>query len=733
MKAQPKLAEQPRAGAREWISRAAGIVALIVGVDYVAWRFAVTLNPAAMWLSLPVWLAELYGLLSTILFTFIVWGPIKRRLAAPPARRLSVDIFVPTYDEPVWIVRRTLLGARAVRYPHTTYLLDDGNRPEMAALAQQLGCKYLARGHNADAKAGNLNFGLAHSRGTFIAIFDADHIPMPEFLDRTLGYFADPTVAFVQTPQEFYNIDSYQHRVDLEHRRTWHEQALFYRVIQPGKDRWNAAFFCGSCAVVRRAAVKGIGGFATGTVTEDLHTSIRLHARGWRSQYHNEVLAYGLAPQTAIPYHVQRLRWGQGAMQIFRKDQPLLIPGLTLAQRLNYLSSMTTYFDGWQKLIFYLAPPIYLLTGILPIRTLGIEFVIRFLIYYVASFIAFKLSCRGYGMALLTEGYNMARYYTYIKTTFGLVAGRRLRFAVTQKDGRGRVPLAMAAPQLAVIGFTSIAMTVGGWRLFHGAEHNPGAFWGNVLWSSWNLGLGAWAALLTLRSIETRGIHRAHVGLPVSWKSGRARGVGVLLDLHEDGGGLLVRDWKGPTHRVRVELLWPPERILLVGEIRWTKPGDAGVTLGLRWIESSVETIEQVGLLVTLFAQRQFLRDLDRPRDRLGSLELPHRRRKEVRERLRIPVRLEGEAPVWGVTEDLSPGGARILLPSPVPRGSKVRLRLWGGVSVVAGTVLWVQRLELAPYVAYRVALSRQVKAQLSLGGKASRTTDRTVELDSVA
>ncbi len=255
-----KHAQKPRAGAREWISRLAGVVAVVVGVDYVAWRFAVTLNPDAMWLSLPVWLAELYGLFASTLFFFIVWGPIKRKVAPPPAPGIRVDIFVPTYNEPLWIVRRTLLGTREVRYPHTTYLLDDGNRPEMAALAKQLGCEYLARGHNADAKAGNLNFGLAHSRGDFIAIFDADHIPMPEFLDRTLGYFADPRVAFVQTPQEFYNIDSYQHQVDLEHRRSWHEQALFYRVIQPGKDRWNAAFFCGSCAVVRRSALARMGG-----------------------------------------------------------------------------------------------------------------------------------------------------------------------------------------------------------------------------------------------------------------------------------------------------------------------------------------------------------------------------------------------------------------------------------------------------------------------------------------
>jgi len=687
-------------------------VAAVVGVDYVAWRFAVTLNPDALWLSVPVWLAELYGLLSSILFFFIVWGPIRRREPPMPSPGLQVDIFVPTYNEPLWIVRRTLLGARAVCYPHTTYLLDDGNRPEMAALAQQLGCQYLARGHNTDAKAGNLNFALTHSRGDLIAIFDADHIPMPEFLDRTLGYFADPRVAFVQTPQEFYNIDSYQHRADLEHRRLWHEQALFYRVIQPGKDRWNAAFFGGSCAVVRRTALEQIGGFATGTVTEDLHTSIRLHARRWRSVYHDEVLAYGLAPQTALPYHVQRLRGGQGARQIFKKEQPLLVPGLTLAQRLNYLASMTTYFDGYQKLIYYLAPSVYLLTGVLPIRALGGEFLARFLIYYVTGFIAFKLSCRGHGMALLTEGYNMARYYTYVKTTFGLVAGRRLRFAVTRKDGRGPVPLAAAAPQLAVIGFTAAALTVGAWRLVHGGEHNPVAFWGNVGWSGWNIGLGAWASLLALRTVEMRRMHRAPAGIPVWWKSDRADGVGVLLDLHEDGGRLLVREWSRPVHRIQVEFLWLPERIQQAGEVRWIKSGGEGVMLGLRWMESSPATLEEIGMVATLFGQRKFLRDLDRPRDWMGLLELPRRRRREHRERRTMPALLEGAPPVWGVTEDLSPGAARIVLPCAVGLGRHIRLRLWGGMTTVDGKVLWVERLHLAPYVAYRVALSREVQAR---------------------
>ena len=168
------------------------------------------------------------------------------------------------------MLRRTLLAASRMEYPHQTWLLDDGNRPEARALADSLGCRYLARERNTDAKAGNLNNALQHSEAELIAVFDADHAPARDFLTRTLGYFADPAVAFVQTPQDFYNLDSYQHRQHPRRHLVWTEQSLFFRVIQRGKDCWNAAFFCGSCAVLRRRALDKIGGFATGSVTEDL-------------------------------------------------------------------------------------------------------------------------------------------------------------------------------------------------------------------------------------------------------------------------------------------------------------------------------------------------------------------------------------------------------------------------------------------------------------------------------
>ncbi|MES2366975.1 MAG: cellulose synthase catalytic subunit [Pseudomonadota bacterium] len=242
------------------------------------------------------------------------------RIAPPAPRGLSVDVFIPTFNEPVQLVRRTLLATIHMDYPHETWLLDDGNRPEMASLAEDLGVRYLARERNTDAKAGNLNNALANSSAEFVAVFDADHAPQQNFLTHTLGYFNDPAVAFVQTPQDFFNLDSYQHRQQTRKHTVWTEQSLFFRVIQRGKDYWNAAFFCGSCATLRRSALEKIGGFATGTVTEDLHTSIRLHKQGFKSVYHAEPLAFGIAPSSVVPFLQQRIRWGQGACRSGAKN-----------------------------------------------------------------------------------------------------------------------------------------------------------------------------------------------------------------------------------------------------------------------------------------------------------------------------------------------------------------------------------------------------------------------------
>lgn len=437
------------------------LLALFVGATafYFSWRPS-AINPEAVGLSYVLLVAELYGVVMGALHIWMTWR-LTERTPPPPLGHVSIDVLIPTYNESVDIVRRTLAAAVAMDLPHTTWLLDDGNRPEMEQLARSVGARYLARADHAHAKAGNLNHALQHAKGDFVAIFDADHVPNKHFLTRTLGYFRDPDVAFVQTPQDFYNTDSFQHRERNAKGLVWTEQSLFFRVIQRGKDFFNAAFFCGSCAIARRSALDGIGGFATSTITEDLHTSIRLHKAGWKSVYHAESLAFGIAPATMDPFITQRIRWGQGAMQVWRQEGLLFAKGLTIAQRLNYFASVSTYFDGWQKAILYFLPVYSLWTGQLPLRTDVGTLMLHWLPFIVLNYLVFEELARGYGRSLYVEQYNLARFFAFAYATLSLFWKRPLSFKVTDKEHTGQSGSGATRPVQVVYLLNLTAIPIG--------------------------------------------------------------------------------------------------------------------------------------------------------------------------------------------------------------------------------------------------------------------------------
>jgi len=475
------------------------VVYTLVALAYVVWR-AGTLNPDAPIFSALVFGAELFGIVTMFLLLLITWRLPNRR-APPPPHGLTVDVFVTTYNEPVDVVRRTLLAAVGMDHAHQTWLLDDGNRPQMQALAERLGCRYLARADRTHAKAGNLNHGLAHSKGDIVVLFDADHAPHSRFLVETLGYFRDEAVAFVQTPQEFYNLDSYQHRLTGKKKHLWTEQSLFFNVIQRGKDYWNAAFFCGSCALLRRRALQDICGFATGSVTEDLHTSLRLHEKGYNSVYHPHPLAYGIAVLDAGEYMQQRLRWGQGAMQVWRRERVLSNRKLTLPQRLNYFSSIITYFEGWQRAIFYTVPAYALLSGTLPIHITVPEFLLIFLSYLAITFWTFGVLTRGHSHLFLSEEYNFARFAVFCQSTLG-VFRRRLPFVVSGKKRNPHPPtLAPLYPQLLVLGFNAVAIPVGFLHYSHG-NLALAALIANVFWAGFVISIAI--GLLRFTRINAR-------------------------------------------------------------------------------------------------------------------------------------------------------------------------------------------------------------------------------------
>ncbi|MBA2451252.1 MAG: glycosyltransferase, partial [Chloroflexi bacterium] len=313
------------------------------------------------------------------------------------------------------------------------FILDDGNRRRVKAMARRLGVRYYGRTTNEHAKAGNMNNGLEHSRAEFVITLDADHIPLPHFLERTLGYFDDPKVAFVQTPQMFYNRECFLYR--RAGGSWWSEQGMFYSVIQPAKNRWNAAFFVGTSAVVRRAALDSVGGFATGTATEDIHTSLRLHARGWKSVFVNEPLAYGLEAENLKEFYRQRRRWAAGSLGLLLRspDSPLWARGLTLGQRLNYLSATLAHLQGAKKLFYFLLPPLCALTLAKPV-TANLEFALPVVGLFLSSALWItSIYARGTYHLIHTEAYGLANAMAHVGGLWGVIKVQR-KFAVSRKN-----------------------------------------------------------------------------------------------------------------------------------------------------------------------------------------------------------------------------------------------------------------------------------------------------------
>lgn len=433
---------------RQHFRLAALVLYVACALVYLGWRLTI-FNPQAPVFSVVFYGAELYGFLMSLLIVMTSWRR-KRRTVKRAQRGLAVDVFIPTLNEPLDVIRRTALGAVHMEYPHETWVLDDGNRVEVAALADELGCRYLARTTNEGAKAGNLNNGLRHATGDFVAVFDADHVPQKDFLDRLLGYFNDENVAFVQTPQDYFNLESFQHGRHKRKGLIWHEQSFFHYVGQTGRDHWNAATFCGCSAILRRSALDAIGGFPSVTVTEDMHAAVKLQKLGYDTAFHAEPLAFGIAPSDFRGFARQRLRWGEGNMQVCREEGIPFTRSLTLAQRLCYFALTATYIDGWQKAVYYITPIIVLFTQVPPIWSDFSVFLAFFVPYIFATYFYYEEYGRGFGNIFATEAYAMARVGAAIVSTFGLVR-KRIKFRITSKELQGRMPLALVLPQLVVL------------------------------------------------------------------------------------------------------------------------------------------------------------------------------------------------------------------------------------------------------------------------------------------
>lgn len=357
------------------------VLSVIVSCRYLWWRYAYTLiwdDTVSAVFGILLIFAETYIWLVMILGYFQSVWPLHRKPMPLPADQSTwptVDILITTYNENLNILKPGVYSALGLDWPKeklNIYILDDGNRPEFKAFAEEVGVHYIARPTHEHAKAGNVNYALERSNGELVVIFDCDYVITHPFLQLTVGWFLkDPNLAILQTPHHFFSPDPFERNLK-SFRKTPNESALFYGVVQDGNDTWNATYFCGSSGIIRRSALEKIGGLAVESVTEDAHTSLRLQRLGYNSAYIRIPLAAGLATESLASHVAQRIRWARGMVQILRMDNPLFGKGLALGQRLCYFNAMLHFLSGVPRLIFSITPAAFLVLNAYVVYASGV-------------------------------------------------------------------------------------------------------------------------------------------------------------------------------------------------------------------------------------------------------------------------------------------------------------------------------------------------------------------------
>ena len=451
------LAVLPWLRPRDERARAAMVVVMIVLMwRYMIWRWTSTLPPLGISLDCIVGLIfisiETLAIVgSTIGLVFLTRlrhrsGDVDHNiawLAALPKAPL-VDVFICTYNEDAAILERTIVGALALNYADKrVWVLDDGRRAWLQQLCDRLGSNYLTRPDNAHAKAGNINNGLLHVAGLprppdFVAILDADFVPFPDFLGRTLPLFREDEVGVVQTPQYFINPDPMQSNLSTA-RVLPDEQRYFFDVLMASKDAWGVAFCCGTSSVIRFSPLWKIGGLPTSSVTEDYLLTLRLRVDGYRTVYLNERLSLGLAPEGLKEYITQRSRWSLGFVQICRGPLgPLRLGnGLTPLDRISLIETFLYWSANYAyRLLGIIIPILYWLLDVRSVQADVVTTLSYFLPHFVAHMVIMGWMTQGRVMPLLTDVTQLLAASQILKAVgVGLVKPKGHKFQVTAKGG----------------------------------------------------------------------------------------------------------------------------------------------------------------------------------------------------------------------------------------------------------------------------------------------------------
>ncbi|TDL76262.1 UDP-forming cellulose synthase catalytic subunit [Palleronia sediminis] len=609
---------------------------------YWIWRLTETLpspdEPLSFVAALLLFATETYTIGIFFMTGFMTADPITR---APPAtvnaRDLpTVNVLVPSYNEPASMLAVTLSAAKNMHYPPDkmiVVLCDDGGtdercnhedpaiaekavkrRAQLQEMCAELGVLYSTRERNEHAKAGNMSAALARLDGDLVAVFDADHVPSRDFLARTAGHFVERDDLFlVQTPHFFLNPDPIQRNIGLVDNCP-PENEMFYGHVHQGLDRWEGTFFCGSAALIRRAALDSVGGFSGETITEDAETALDIHATGWKSLYVNHAMIAGLQPETFVSFIQQRGRWATGMMQMLILKNPIFRKGLRFSQRLCYLNSMTFWFFPIVRMIFILAPLLYLFFG-LEIFVATYQEVLAYMATYIAvSFVVQNALFNSYRWPLMSELYEttQAPYLSsaVIKT---FLKPRAAKFNVTAKDevlDEDMIsPIARPLLILFLLMLAGVAAAVFRWIMFPGDREVLQLVGGWALFNFMLIG----AALQTVHEKQQRrGVPRVPLEEPaeVSLAGHPDRLMGArVCDASLSGAQILIKNGpeilpgqiaEGAPLIVRPVLEDAPSLSHPIrGTIRWARKEGAHIRLGYEFTEDQPRIVaETVGHLI---------------------------------------------------------------------------------------------------------------------------------------
>ena len=627
-------------------------LSLITTFRYLYYRTTYTLNLTGGWLdaffSVILYLAELYAIL-TMALSFFQTLRLKERTSIdvshiPEAEMPIIDVYIPTYNEEVEIVRKTTLGAVAIEYPKKNiYILDDGRpekyetsdpryaefrdrRNQLQQMCVELGCELMVRNDNSHAKAGNINTALPKTPGDLVLILDCDHIPTRTILKETVGFFLNPKVSLVQTPHWFYNPDPFERNLQTGGTIPVGNE-LFYKVLQKGNDFWNAAFFCGSAAIVRKKHLLQVGGIAVETVTEDCHTALRLHALGYESVYYDKIMVAGLAPEMFSAYVGQQVRWARGMAQILRIENPLFNRKLklTLPQRICYFSATSHFFFGFPRLMYAIAPSLFLIFGINPIRGLGLETLAYALPHIAIATYANFITYKHVRFSFWNEIYEFAMsFHAGIVTFMALINPSLGSFNVTDKglsitkrvfDWESSKGLVIAG---AIVLSSIIAVPF--WLIFRPEASE--AVLVNLAWSCFNFVLIVASILVAFEQPQLRRSHRLDRKLGAVIYSQDETLKGTTMNVSETGCQVILDSWANLLDEVEIELVgdFGARAFLKSQVVRAVPLNDDQLIVTLDFIAPSRSQIDALTVVIYSDVRQWYSQHRENKDDAFGSI-----------------------------------------------------------------------------------------------------------------